>query len=323
MERVVVVETLGRRGEVTERVRLTSFPAVIGRAWTSDVIVADPLVEPRHAVLTADAQGALVIEDLGSTNGLFADGGAQRTPRVVLSAPGTVRLGRTVLRIAAAEWPVAPAVREAAPTGVIAQLLARPRAMAAVSALGLGLTGFNAWLGDYSGKTTTVLADDLLGIVGLVLVWAGVWALAGRLIVQQARFWKHVTVTWLLLLVMGVWDVAAAYLVFLFPSQRVVPVLGVLVGVAAGLVLLTLQAGLASAAPRGRRVAFAAAAVASLMLLVWVGSKADGDRLDRTVRFTATVRPVPASLIPAGSLDDFLGATSEMVETLDTDAKLR
>ena len=38
---MIVVEVLGRRGEVIQQVRVAALPATIGRAWSSDVVLAD------------------------------------------------------------------------------------------------------------------------------------------------------------------------------------------------------------------------------------------------------------------------------------------
>jgi len=46
----------------------------IGRASRADFIVDAPLVSRLHCRLTAAADGSLLVEDLGSTNGTFVNG---------------------------------------------------------------------------------------------------------------------------------------------------------------------------------------------------------------------------------------------------------
>ncbi|MEA2480198.1 MAG: hypothetical protein QOJ07_2120, partial [Thermoleophilaceae bacterium] len=75
---------------------------VIGRSSAGEgALGGDPELSRRHARLYRDATGALVIEDLGSTNGTWVNG--QRAAAAVRLAPGdTLRIGRTTFQVAAA-----------------------------------------------------------------------------------------------------------------------------------------------------------------------------------------------------------------------------
>ena len=103
----VVVKTgpeAGRRVELGVEV-------VIGRQ-DADLVLEDPEVSRRHAVLRRSGQ-SVVIEDLDSTNGTFVKGERIRKPITV--GPGDqVRVGRTTLEIEpdwrAAETIVSPAL---------------------------------------------------------------------------------------------------------------------------------------------------------------------------------------------------------------------
>jgi ABC-type multidrug transport system ATPase subunit/pSer/pThr/pTyr-binding forkhead associated (FHA) protein len=46
----------------------------IGRAQDNDLVLAHPTVSTRHAQLTRQADGSVLVQDLGSTNGTFVDG---------------------------------------------------------------------------------------------------------------------------------------------------------------------------------------------------------------------------------------------------------
>ena len=49
---------------------LTRLPLIVGRAVSSDLVLASPLVSRRHCVLE-EVNGQLVVRDLGSRNGTF------------------------------------------------------------------------------------------------------------------------------------------------------------------------------------------------------------------------------------------------------------
>ena len=64
---------------------------VIGRSVDADAVVDEPSLSRQHARLSMANDGAVTVEDLGSTNGVFVNGTQRRVASVV---PGdTVRLG--------------------------------------------------------------------------------------------------------------------------------------------------------------------------------------------------------------------------------------
>jgi len=64
---------------------------VIGRSADADAVVDEPSLSRQHARLSMAADGAVTVEDLGSTNGVFVNGSQRRVATIV---PGdTVRLG--------------------------------------------------------------------------------------------------------------------------------------------------------------------------------------------------------------------------------------
>ena len=84
-------DRLGRIIEVTGM-------ATIGRASDSDIVVDEATVSHRHALLSLQPEGIVLI-DLGSTNGSFVNGVQAPPDEVVWLADGDViTLGRAVLR---------------------------------------------------------------------------------------------------------------------------------------------------------------------------------------------------------------------------------
>jgi pSer/pThr/pTyr-binding forkhead associated (FHA) protein len=72
--------------------------ATIGRANDSDIVIDEATVSHRHALLSRQSEGAVLI-DLGSTNGSFVNGVQAPPDEVVWLADGDViTLGRVVLR---------------------------------------------------------------------------------------------------------------------------------------------------------------------------------------------------------------------------------
>lgn len=82
---VMAGAAIGRRFKLTGRM-------TIGRAADCDICLEDEDVSRRHAQVEQDAEGRVVITDLGSTNGTyFTDG--RRIERQALQAGDKIRLG--------------------------------------------------------------------------------------------------------------------------------------------------------------------------------------------------------------------------------------
>lgn len=74
----------------------------LGRGDDADVLLADPLVSRRHAAVRVSACGLVVIEDLGSSNGVSVNGTVVSTPRA-LEPDDRILIGSQELRLRLAE----------------------------------------------------------------------------------------------------------------------------------------------------------------------------------------------------------------------------
>lgn len=72
-------------------------PVVIGRSPSSDIVIDEPYVSATHARFTLQGP-ALVLEDLGSTNGTLVNGHAITQP-VTLRDGDEVQVGDAVMRV--------------------------------------------------------------------------------------------------------------------------------------------------------------------------------------------------------------------------------
>lgn len=78
----------------------------IGRSNELDVVLVEDMVSRKHARISWQSD-ALVIEDLGSTNGTFVNG--EKVKRAKLKEGDRVLIGTSIVRVAAAETPSATA----------------------------------------------------------------------------------------------------------------------------------------------------------------------------------------------------------------------
>jgi hypothetical protein len=72
MSRTVYLESVGSKGEDSQRYRIDRLPCIIGRGRNCDLDLPREQVSRRHARIDG-GQDSLIIEDLGSTNGTFVN----------------------------------------------------------------------------------------------------------------------------------------------------------------------------------------------------------------------------------------------------------
>jgi Inner membrane component of T3SS, cytoplasmic domain len=187
---MIWVEILSRQQEVAARFRIVGTEARIGRAYTNDVIVDDPYVAPEHLRLFRDEAGGLVVEDMGTANGVHLDGSKQRLARVMVDGRQPIRIGQTYLRIREGSFAVEPERIGRA------ERHALPLALAAILSVALvAIDEVRTWLNQTSEVQPTTYLAPVLGVVIAVLAWAGMWALLSRIFSGRSFFLRHLLIT--------------------------------------------------------------------------------------------------------------------------------
>lgn len=72
------------------------LPVTVGRCPTADITINDASISRRHCQFSIDPQGALVVRDLGSMNGIYVD--ERRVSKAVVPPHAIVRVGAVSLR---------------------------------------------------------------------------------------------------------------------------------------------------------------------------------------------------------------------------------
>lgn len=299
----MIVEILDRRG-VRQRVRLRAFPASIGRGLDNDVILDDRYVDPRHALLEWDGGGTLLLVDQGSVNGSFDAISGQRVARYPVRSGSEFRLGRTTLRFMDETVPAAPALLDAPPTGRLA-LHESPGIAAAIAVA----TGALVAINNYLGKSSRVTAEGMLGesliVLLVVVVWAGAWALVGRVTQHRFRFPEHFAIACLALSGFIISSGGFEYLSFLFPGGFGWDVLAGTAALAIGVVTLAAHLSRVSTMNHWPRLLWSLGVIGGLAVIVALSGHRD--QVDYTGRFEATpLKAIGARWIPSVKPTEFL-----------------
>jgi hypothetical protein len=187
---MIWVEILSHHNEIAARFRVAGPEARIGRGYNNDVIVDDPYVAAEHLHLFRDDDGQLVVEDLGSANGVYLNGSTQRSPRIIVDGKQSIRIGRTFLRIREGSFAVEPE-RVGNP-----ERRSLPIALAAIlSVVLLGCGEIKIWLSQTTEVQPSTYLGPLLGLVITVLAWAGMWTLLSRIFSGSSRFLRNLLIT--------------------------------------------------------------------------------------------------------------------------------
>jgi len=219
-------------------------PVFIGRGYGNDVILQDPYISPKEALIFIGDDGKIVVEDIGGANGIFI-GEAKRRKRDRVEGrqeipSGTMlTMGQTVMRILSPDHAVEPV-----------QYLSHKSKGARRSLLKGSLLPWYAVIGFLlilfvEGLQQNPMQDSQLGVVIfgvvvallIVMLWAGIWAFWGRIFRNRAWFRMHLTIICVFTMISFLFSSASFYIgvFFMNPLVEFVCMIVLMGGSAAGL----------------------------------------------------------------------------------------
>ncbi len=320
MERIVFVEVLDRRGRVLERTKLDVFPATIGRAYSNDVIIADRYASPTHLAVRESDDGRLLVEDVGSVNGVHRLGHDELVKSIPLESGIRLRLGETVIRLVTADHLVAPAnVMPRAGSGLL-DILKKPRVALAIPWVALGVFVADIYLNAYYDVSgSTVFGPALLGMVVLSL-WAGIWAFANRVMTHRFDFPRHLAMACVVSIAsVCLWPLSE-YAEFFFSSERLAA--GIVYVTQASLVTVLLYGHLSiiPASSRPRRRGWALGVTAVVVGIVVLFGFAEREDFSSNVDIRVPLKSLGAEWAPAVTTEDFLARSRRTKAWVDAAA---
>jgi hypothetical protein len=316
----MILEVRDRRLNLLARQRVERFPVRIGRAYDNDVILDDRHVDGHHAVLYLDDDGVVVVEDLGSVNGVRDGLRGAASPRLRLPSGGTVRLGETVLRVLDAGHAVARAVPLAHESRLARLVRTRSAAWVAIGGsmlLSMLLASFRL----YDGESAVAAVSAAFLVLALLSVWAGIWAIVGRAQGGRAGFLTHLAIASTATAAGTLWVAAAGYLEFLWPDLPARRFLESAGTCAVFIAALSAHLSLVSTMSRQRRLLTSGIVTLGLIALVGVGEMSDSSDFDNGLHYSDELRPLGQGLAHTVTLDNFLGDAAAMRPTLDSLAR--
>lgn len=314
----LIVEVVDpRAGTVKVRVRLDGTDVNVGRAFDNDLILDDLYVDARHARISVNADGDVEMEDLGSINGLVVLNGPGRVPRVNARAGTQVRVGRTILRFRDPAEPVPPALPEPVHATRFARVLGSTWGRAALCVASVGLLAFSVWSGSYERDSGSTVGALTVMFVLFALAWAGMWAIASRVLVHRFNYAAHLSAVAFIMLPAVLLTWLESWATFIFPANPLLAPLSVAAWAGLFTAWLALHLGLSSAMDTMRRWRAAATIIGGLALtgglLAWVGR----DEFTDVPVFSGVVKPMSGRMLPTMEVSGFSDVLAELKQEAD------
>jgi len=256
----------------------------------------------------------LLATDMDSVNGSYPAAGKEPVTQWDLHSGSQFRIGHTLLRYVSVDHPLAPTLVDRA---VKESLLSSPYVAATSAVVLVLLLCLDGYLSSVERVTVAKIISEPWITVSMLATWAGMWALASRLVVSRFNFARHVTIASIALLTISALAVVAEWTEFFWPRLPMLWIAGVF---GYGLVLAGLVYGhLGAASPLRHRSRLWAAAAVSLVV---VGSSAISDfaarsKFSTVMEYSGVVKPIDAALVPATSVDEFFGSSEKIKRELD------
>lgn len=309
---MMFVEVLDRGADVRSRSRIASTPFTIGRAYDNDLILDDPYVAPHHLRVERDANGGLLITDLGSKNGLHLLDPPRQATSVAVSQDLRVRIGHTQLRFRDAHFAVEPELA----TRPGSQLLRRAIAFYLVLiATGLLLFG-EIYLSTFDEARPVQMVASVLALLLGAFAWIGTWAFFGRLATRNANFYAHANTALIGVTAIVLGYEVSSHLAYALSSE-IVPRLFLLVLVAILAAMLYRHIRLVSRAPVRRAAITAAALSGALVGSIWLADYAARLTYATTPEFAPQLKPPAFRMVPPDTPEAFVAKANGLREEID------
>ena len=309
------IEVLDSKGNVLERTSIDSFPIHIGRAYNNEVVIDDPYVCPAHVAIELDDRGSLIARDLNSVNGLrLGSGRKKRLPMLALNSGSQFQIGHTILRYRSFDHALAPTLLDRE-NGT--SFFGSPYIAAFAGIMVFALLCLEGFLGSVERVTIAGIVSEPLVTFATLFLWAGLWTLAGRVILSRFYFFEHVTIASFAIVAFFAINAVAEWLEFLFPFIPALWVAGVF---GAGVILAALVFGhlrFASMMRRRSRMWAAFSVSAALIGISFISDYANRSKFSNVMEFTGIVKPLDAAWVPTMSVDRFIENSQKLKSDLE------
>lgn len=189
----------------------------IGRGLQNDLILNDPFVSEKHVEIRLE-EGSLKIKDFQSRNGTYVSRTKRFEPELIIGSGEELVIGRTRIRVFLETHQVQPAKLLDENKVIFRWMHLKPVAWGLLIIL-MVISYIEAHLMTVEDETVQKLLSAPIMSSTIILIWAGFWALLGRLLCHRINFTVHISICCLWILIHDVLERANDYLCFYLNNQ--------------------------------------------------------------------------------------------------------
>ncbi len=189
----LIIQLGDKPGRMAEFARSSADVLKVGRGFTNDVVITDLYVDSEQIVFFHSADGWMV-KVVGTTNPTLLNGDAIDREGSMIRSGDRVTVGRTQLRVYTGDHEVEPTHQM-----MLSSWLGYGRAHPLFASLMMVFALAAVLFISYQERSTKLVWNPLFlealyaGLV--ILFWAGIWALVGRLLRHQPNFTAQLSLT--------------------------------------------------------------------------------------------------------------------------------
>lgn len=311
------VEVLDHHGHVTQRIKIINQSVSIGRSLDNDIILDDPYVSSHHIrVVLQDRR--FLIQDLNSVNGFFYDNEHHKNKSIDLTSNQIIRIGHTPLRFRHADQVLEKTLKDRHLFTASFWSFNRPSFIILVFVSLLALLALGA-LGSQAEEINTVkiLAEIIPGVL-LVFMWAGLWALFSKLMINKLAFTRHIGIFSVANVAGYLCTIILGYLFYAFGWDGLYTnVLILMIGAIACWMLFTHLKYSTKLSGQARLTAAFALAMIGAGFYLLDEHMLDSE-FDYLPRYELILKSPDFNLVAGDSLEDFFHRTDSLIERVQT-----
>ena len=219
----IVVEIINHHGQRQDFRTFDALPIQIGRGYDNDLILFDPYVCGAHLEIKEDENGWYV-NDVSPQNGVVMNEKILEEKYARLKSGDEIQLGKTRLRFLSPSHSVASALKLNY-TNRFYKKISQPVATLTILAVLLNVEFFDHYMTSYENMTLEKFISRAVMLLGMMIVWAGIWAFVGRLIKNSTHFCAQLSLNALFFIVSFFFINISIYLGYALNSQALEAVL--------------------------------------------------------------------------------------------------
>ncbi len=304
----LIVQVAQRSARGPEFTRTDGQPLSVGRAFSNDIVINDPFVAARQLLLACGDNG-WTVQILDRTNAVTLNGETIVGETAAIASGDRLTIGRTDVLLFDEYHPVDP-TRKLLLSSWLAPNRVGPLIAFGVLGLVCALDVAAEFLQSAVDLEWKQYAYAGLFSAAVSLLWAGAWAITGRVLRHQPNFFAQLLVTALVSAGLTVIYPWADYIEFATSSVTVGRATNYLIALGSVGLLLKLNLLFATNLRRTTQVAFAVSSV--IVGLVYAGERYAETEFEAEPVYSAVVKPPFAHITANRSIDAFLKQVADI-----------